>query len=516
MRKRNENMYSIFRIKRFKRALKVILMICLCIIASMPYNIEAKAAGNNTKFIGDGVGTSIHNANSMGADVFYAKYLDRNNQDDNLYNKLNVTSDLMLIFSTGKVTTGSGEAVNMKYVLSDSNGEIIWETDTTRKDKENNGAYLYQIGLKKGVYYLNIKRCGGARFTGSNKGLLLYGVSVFNGRYFETEPNNSTYTSNPILTDVLYLGNIDTNNDDYFYFNSDNYKVCISLRINDETALNKTQIYLKDIDGNEKILNFIKNGEYYKCEVENFNFHLCNIIIKPTDIIDNVLYGLVVEEDAYDNVHPPIQPPSTTEPTKTEGLQLMDGKFVFMRNGVKDATVNTMVPYGGEVFLVKDGEVDTAANGFAGYDGGKFFVAGGRVCREASGLVQDPVTKEWLFVAEGQVQQQYSGLAEYDGAWFLLKDGILQEDFTGLQLYDGAFFMLAEGRIVTEYSGLYEYQGVWYYIAEGRLLGSYTGLALYDGTWFYIREGKLDTFYTGQVEYGGNRFYVENGVMRAS
>lgn len=198
-----------------------------------------------------------------------------------------------------------------------------------------------------------------------------------------------------------------------------------------------------------------------------------------------------------------------------EGLRLVDGKWIYVRNNVKDTSVNGLVYYeaGNEWFYVRNGEVDISLIGFAEYDGGQFYIANGRVCREASGLVQDPGTKEWRFVAEGQVQRNYTGLAEYDGAWFMLADGVKQESFSGLYPYDGAYFLIADGQILSSYSGLFQYGDAWYFIAGGQV-SSYTGLAEYDGAWFYITNGMLNTSFTGNVKYNGSWFYIENGVLR--
>lgn len=198
-----------------------------------------------------------------------------------------------------------------------------------------------------------------------------------------------------------------------------------------------------------------------------------------------------------------------------EGLRLVDGKWIYVRNNAKDSSVNGLVYYeaGKEWFYVRDGEVDLALTGFAEYDGGQFYIAGGRVCREASGLVQDPGTKEWRYVAEGQVQRQYTGLAQYDGAWFMLAEGVKQESFSGLYPYDGAYFLIADGQILNSYSGLFQYRDAWYFIADG-MVSSYTGLAEYDGAWFYIANGMLNSSFTGNVKYNGSWFYIENGVLR--
>lgn len=227
--------------------------------------------------------------------------------------------------------------------------------------------------------------------------------------------------------------------------------------------------------------------------------------------------GMIIIESGTDTGYVSGQVAGSQVPSEDlyDGLRLVDGKWVYMRNGIKDSTVNGLVYYqaGNEWFYVRNGEVDASLAGFAEYDGGQFYIANGRLCREASGLVQDPGTKEWRFVAEGQVQRQYTGLAEYDGAWFLLENGVKQEGFSGLYPYDGAYFLIADGQILSSYSGLFQYQDAWYFISDGQV-SSYTGLAEYDGAWFYIAGGMLDSSFTGNIKYNGSWFYIQNGVLQ--
>ena len=82
------------------------------------------------------------------------------------------------------------------------------------------------------------------------------------------------------------------------------------------------------------------------------------------------------------------------------------------------------------------------------YDGGKFLVGAGRIMTEVNGLNQDPQGSDWYYYANGQVQNQYTGLAQYDGAWFYIVEGKLAEDFVGDVEYDGAMFHVDHGMLV--------------------------------------------------------------------
>ena len=171
----------------------------------------------------------------------------------------------------------------------------------------------------------------------------------------------------------------------------------------------------------------------------------------------------------------------------------------------------------GEYYYYRNDVVATDINGFVEHDGYLFFLVKGKVDKDADGLVQDIVyTDDWYFCADGQAQNQYTGLAEYDGAWFYVRKGKLDTKMAGFVEYDGALFFVGAGRIMKEVSGLAQDPNGsdWYYLANGQAQTQYTGLAEYDGEWFYVKDGKLASDYTGRVSYDGASFYVKNGMVQ--
>ena len=172
----------------------------------------------------------------------------------------------------------------------------------------------------------------------------------------------------------------------------------------------------------------------------------------------------------------------------------------------------------GNIYYYKDGKVDKTFVGYADYDGAKFHVKNGTINTALNGVMidgnADPLV--WYFCANGQVQTQHKGLAEYDGEWFYVDNGKVAVDMNAFVKYDGGLFAVAAGRIVSEYSGLMQdpqntKTGDWYFFANGQAQTQYTGLALYDGHWFYVQSGKFDPAYNGTVIYDGAEFTVVNG-----
>ena len=175
-----------------------------------------------------------------------------------------------------------------------------------------------------------------------------------------------------------------------------------------------------------------------------------------------------------------------------------------------------LVAYNGKFIYVTKGQTDNTYSGFVSYKEGLFLVDKGAVATSRNGLVQDPHhQQDWYFLANGQVQTQYTGLAQYDGEWFYVEKGKLNTTLAAYVKYDGGLFFVGAGRIMTEVNGLaMDPNGSdWYYLANGQAQIQYTGLAQYDGKWFYVKAGKFARDYTGSVGYNGASFWVSNGEV---
>ena len=107
--------------------------------------------------------------------------------------------------------------------------------------------------------------------------------------------------------------------------------------------------------------------------------------------------------------------------------------------------------YNGAWFYLNKGELDTTKTGIYKYDNGFFLLAEGRLIKEYKGLYQNTkgpgADNKWYYFGDGKLQDQYTGLAYYDGKWFYLKKGCLAEDYTGKVIYDGKSFNVVNGEV---------------------------------------------------------------------
>ena len=126
-------------------------------------------------------------------------------------------------------------------------------------------------------------------------------------------------------------------------------------------------------------------------------------------------------------------------------------KWYFFSAGQVQKEWTGFAMYDNAWFYLNKGELDSTKQGFYEYNGGLFLVADGRIVNEYSGLYHNTegpgADGKWDFIALGQVQEQYTGLALHDGEWFYLKDGCLREDYTGNVEYNGEKFYVVNGMV---------------------------------------------------------------------
>ena len=135
----------------------------------------------------------------------------------------------------------------------------------------------------------------------------------------------------------------------------------------------------------------------------------------------------------------------------TNGLALVGDKWYYLAAG-QVQEVTTLAQYANEWFYIVDGVLDLDEVGLVDYNGGKFVVAAGRVVSEYSGLWFNSKDiggdDEWYYVANGQVQSDFTGLTVYEGEWFYLENGKLIPDYTGEVVYDGVVFEMVNGHLL--------------------------------------------------------------------
>ena len=218
-----------------------------------------------------------------------------------------------------------------------------------------------------------------------------------------------------------------------------------------------------------------------------------------------------------------------------DGLKNVDGKWIYVKDGVKDTSFTSLVKYYGTWYYVENGELNWSFTGLTDYYGTKYYVENGILNWDYTGLALLG-SDEWYYAENGAVKNDYTGLTYFCGRWFYVEKSALNWNYTGLTNYYGTWYYVENGELNWNFTGLTDYYGTkyyvengvlnwdytglallgsdeWYYVENGAVKNDYTGLTYFCGRWFYVEKSALNWNYTGLTKYYDTWYYVENGVL---
>ena len=193
------------------------------------------------------------------------------------------------------------------------------------------------------------------------------------------------------------------------------------------------------------------------------------------------------------NIDNEVPDTSWMEKIETADLRLEDGKWLYYKDGAFDISKYAYVKFDDGIFLVANGVLSSEMNGLAVDPNSTdwYYLAGGQVQTQTMGLVM--YDDAWFYVNAGRLDTTKSGCVAFDGSLFYVAAGKIQTDVSGLVLdpITNQWYFLANGQVQTQYTGLAEYNGEWFYVQNGALAVNYTGNVSYDGATFYVVNGML-------------------------
>ena len=218
-----------------------------------------------------------------------------------------------------------------------------------------------------------------------------------------------------------------------------------------------------------------------------------------------------------------------------DGLKNVDGKWIYVKDGVKDTSFTSLVKYYGTWYYVENGELNWSFTGLTDYYGTKYYVENGVLNWDYTGLALLG-SDEWYYAENGAVKNDYTGLTYFCGRWFYVEKSALNWDYTGLTNYYGTWYYVENSILNWNFTGLTDYYGTkyyvengvlnwdytglallgsdeWYYAENGAVKNDYTGLTYFCGRWFYVEKSALNWDYTGLTNYYGTWYYVENSIL---
>ena len=218
-----------------------------------------------------------------------------------------------------------------------------------------------------------------------------------------------------------------------------------------------------------------------------------------------------------------------------DGLKNVDGKWIYVKDGVKDTSFTSLVKYYNTWYYVENGELNWSFTGLTDYYGTKYYVENGVLNWDYTGLALLG-SDEWYYAENGAVKNDYTGLTYFCGRWFYVEKSALNWDYTGLTNYYGTWYYVENSILNWNFTGLTDYYGTkyyvensilnwnftglallgsdeWYYAENGAVKNDYTGLTYFCGRWFYVEKSALNWDYTGLTNYYGTWYYVENSIL---
>ena len=218
-----------------------------------------------------------------------------------------------------------------------------------------------------------------------------------------------------------------------------------------------------------------------------------------------------------------------------DGLKNVDGKWIYVKDGVKDTSFTSLVKYYSTWYYVENGELNWSFTGLTDYYGTKYYVENGVLNWDYTGLALLG-SDEWYYAENGEVKNDYTGLTYFCGRWFYVEKSALNWDYTGLTNYYGTWYYVENSILNWSFTGLTDYYGTkyyvengvlnwnytglallgsdeWYYAENGAVKNDYTGLTYFCGRWFYVEKSALNWDFTGLTDYYGTKYYVENSVL---
>ena len=218
-----------------------------------------------------------------------------------------------------------------------------------------------------------------------------------------------------------------------------------------------------------------------------------------------------------------------------DGLKNVDGKWIYVKDGVKDTSFTSLVKYYSTWYYVENGELNWSFTGLTDYYGTKYYVENGVLNWDYTGLALLG-SDEWYYAENGEVKNDYTGLTYFCGRWFYVEKSALNWDYTGLTNYYGTWYYVENSILNWSFTGLTDYYGMkyyvengvlnwnytglallgsdeWYYAENGAVKNDYTGLTYFCGRWFYVEKSALNWDFTGLTDYYGTKYYVENSIL---
>ena len=202
-----------------------------------------------------------------------------------------------------------------------------------------------------------------------------------------------------------------------------------------------------------------------------------------------------------------------------DGLKNVDGKWIYVKDGVKDTSFTSLVKYYGTWYYVENGELNWRFTGLTDYYGTKYYVENGVLNWDYTGLALFGSDK-WYYAENGTVKNDYTGLVHFGDRWLYVEKSAFNRDYTGLTKYYGTWYYVENSILNWNFTGLTKYYDTWYYVENGVLNWNFSGAVPYGKTLYYVNGGRITWDYNGTADYNGVKYIfvgsiAQNGIYKS-
>lgn len=209
-----------------------------------------------------------------------------------------------------------------------------------------------------------------------------------------------------------------------------------------------------------------------------------------------------------------------------QGLVYHAGGYYYVEDGRWQENAEAMTQYGGTWYAVTKGRPDFKYTGIREYyhenlkQWKVYYFKNGKIDWNANGLCWHNFTTEskrdvggeWVYIKNGVMQTEYTGLVNQAGAWWYVNNGWVCKEET-LVYYGKTWYYVNNGVVDWNCNTLVKYNGVWYYAKNGAVNWNAETLVKYGNAWYAVKKGTVNWGYTGLINYANKWFYVQNGSV---
>ena len=189
------------------------------------------------------------------------------------------------------------------------------------------------------------------------------------------------------------------------------------------------------------------------------------------------------------------------------------GKWIYVKDGVKDTSFTSLVKYYSTWYYVENGELNWSFTGLTDYYGTKYYVENGVLNWDYTGLALFGSDK-WYYAENGTVKNDYTGLVHFGDRWLYVEKSAFNRDYTGLTNYYGTWYYVENSILNWNYTGLTKYYDTWYYVENGVLNWNFSGAVLYGKTLYYVNGGRITWDYNGTADYNGVKYIFVGSIAQ--